>query len=129
MCLIQTHGLSLSIAYPDRADMVCHWEDSDCVTQEVFYNVCICFYFCVWSINIFAIDDIPSFSCLPGRYHMYLRCFCCPDSMIIYTHHIPPCPPAQSLYHRSWISCYGSWSNIIPREVVPKCLMYELCTA
>ncbi|EPQ59562.1 hypothetical protein GLOTRDRAFT_136406 [Gloeophyllum trabeum ATCC 11539] len=33
-----------------RADMVCHWEDSDTVAQEVFFNdsiVCICVAFAV----------------------------------------------------------------------------------
>ncbi|KAK7695675.1 hypothetical protein QCA50_000311 [Cerrena zonata] len=36
-----------------RADMVCHWEDSDCVTQEVFYNdaiICICVAFAVRTV-------------------------------------------------------------------------------
>lgn len=27
--------------------------------------------------------------CLPGCYHLYLCCFCCPDGMIFYTHLIP----------------------------------------
>ena len=98
--------------------MVCHWEDSDCVTQEVFYNVCICFHFCVWPINIFAVDDIPSFSCLPGCYHMYLRCFCCPDSMIIYTHPIPSTSPCaiiipSFLDFMLWelVKYYSAWSR------------------
>ncbi|KDQ64798.1 hypothetical protein JAAARDRAFT_145920 [Jaapia argillacea MUCL 33604] len=35
-----------------RADMVCHWEDSDVVAQEVFFNdsiICVCIAFAIRS--------------------------------------------------------------------------------
>ncbi|KAI0334743.1 hypothetical protein GY45DRAFT_1317762 [Cubamyces sp. BRFM 1775] len=53
------HGIRLTMArrhhslHPSRADLVCHWEDSDAVAQEVYANdsiICICVAFAVRTI-------------------------------------------------------------------------------
>jgi hypothetical protein len=41
--------------YLYRADMVCHWEDTDVVAQEMYYNVCV--YMVI--ILIVARPDVP----------------------------------------------------------------------
>ncbi len=43
--------------YLYRADMVCHWEDTDVVAQEMYYNVCV--YMVIISI---VAPDVPVLS-------------------------------------------------------------------
>ena len=56
-----------------RADLSCHWEDSDVVTQELYSNVCLSCY-------PHVVCD-PHAAYFQGFNHMYLCRVCYTDSL------------------------------------------------